>query len=280
MPVHLSGLPPVLKRALWMPRGDVCALLRRRYRRRSIQHKHRVEAVLGPEGARVVLFSWGPPAKELLLLSKPLLNWFFRAQLRVLRPLRCQKTATTKLNWFFASLTQDDAVGAALEPRQRLADAAGPVPPRGSVVPSRSEAARRRDGGARPAGAPRGGEPRGRRERSRRRRAVPAPPARRRRRAAVAGAVTRTQAPVVAAVGRPRDAHVGVVPPSRLAAAAAAQERRRRVAAGPAAPVAAAGTLDDEAPAAADGPVPFAVNHMPRPTDRPLPLDFAWAPRV
>ena len=76
-------------------------------RRRSIQHKHRVEAVLGavlgPEGVRVVLFSWGPPAKELLLLSKPLLNWFFRAQLRV-ASLRCQKTATTELNWFFASL--------------------------------------------------------------------------------------------------------------------------------------------------------------------------------
>ena len=59
------------------------------------------------------------------------------------------------------------------------------------------------------------------------------------------------------------------------------QQRKsaRRVAAGPAAPVAAA-TSDDEAPAAADGPVPFAVNHTPRPTDRPLPLDFAWAPRV
>ena len=44
-------------------------------------------------------------------------------------------------------------------PSARLADAPA-VPPRGSVVPSRSEAARRRDGGARPAGAPRGGEPR------------------------------------------------------------------------------------------------------------------------
>ena len=29
------------------------------------QHKHRVEAVLTPAGVRVVLFSWGPPAKEL-----------------------------------------------------------------------------------------------------------------------------------------------------------------------------------------------------------------------
>ena len=107
MPVHLSGLPPVLKRALWMPRGDVCALLRRRYRRRSIQHKHRVEAVLGPEGARVVLFSWGPPAKELLLLFKATVELVLQGTAKsYTASLRCQKTATTELNWFFASLTQ------------------------------------------------------------------------------------------------------------------------------------------------------------------------------
>ena len=74
-------------------------------RRRSIQHKHRVEAVLGPEGARVVLFSWGPPAKELLLLFKATVELVLQGTAKSYSAsLRCQKTATTELNWFFASL--------------------------------------------------------------------------------------------------------------------------------------------------------------------------------
>ena len=100
MPVHLSGLPTILSMLSMM-----FALLKEV----QSQHKHRVEAVLTPAGVRVVIFSWGPPAKELLCVlavKKPLLNWFFRAQLRVAASLRCQKTATTELNWFFASLTQ------------------------------------------------------------------------------------------------------------------------------------------------------------------------------